>query len=115
MAKLYLYWPSSDVEEANHYIAAVNGKVVARLKAGSYYVLDQPTGTVVISSKAGSAFVPWGRGSVVGALEGFVETDQFIVEKGSTYYIHFPGGKLNTETSEDLEDLSGLDLLPPLK
>ena len=113
-ARVYLYWPASHEEEAHHYIAAVNGKVVARLIPGSYTVIDQPLGPVIISRKAGSALVPWGKGAEVGALEGFVETDKFFVYANRTYLVHFPSGTLTTGSSKAIDDMSGLKLLPLL-
>ena len=113
-ALLYLYWPASHEAEAYHYIAAVNGKVVARLTPGSYAVIDQPLGPVIISSKAGSALVPWGAGAEVGVLEGFVKTDQFSVDTNRAYLVHFPSGTFITGSAKALDDMSGLNLLPPL-
>ncbi len=114
-ALIYLYRPSSIVGAGNHYLAAVNGQVVARMKSGSYYVLDYPPGEIVISSKVDSALGWWGPGVIVGALQGFIETERFKAAGGSKYFIHFPSGKLNSNEEKALKDMGGTDLLPQLK
>jgi hypothetical protein len=113
-ALLYLYRPSSIVGGGNHYIVAVNGKAVARLSSGSYFALDQAPGQVVVSRQAASA-LGWGPGSIVGALEGFVETDRFEAKNGQRYFVTFPAGKLVASEAEALREMSGLEPSPPLK
>jgi hypothetical protein len=114
-ALLYLYRPSSIVGGANHYIVAVNGNPVARLSSGSYFVMDQAPGQVVVSRKAASALLGWGPGAIVGELEGFVETDRFEVKNGQRYFVDFPGGKRVADDSEALREMRGLELSAPLK
>jgi len=113
-ALIYLYRPSSMVGAGNHYLAAVNGKVVARMKSGTYFVVDQPPGKVVITRKAASALGWWGPGVIVGALEGFMETDRFNAAGGARYFVHFPSGK-RTKEAEALGDMRGSELLPPME
>jgi Protein of unknown function (DUF2846) len=115
MALLYLYRTSSMVGAANHEIAAVNGKPVAEMESGSYFMMDLPVGETVITRKAASALFgsSWGLGALVGALDGFVETEQFEAYAGRRYFVRFPSGELEKDEAEALDDLRGLDLLHP--
>jgi hypothetical protein len=114
-ALLYLYRPSSMVGAGNHYIAAVNGKPVARLKSGSYFPLELRPGSVVVSRRAASALGIWGPGTIVGALEGFVETAKFEAKAGARYFVQFPSGTITASEAEAVRDMSGAELLPPLE
>jgi len=114
-ALLYLYRTSSMVGAANHEIAAVNGKPVAEMESGSYFVLDIPPGKTMITRKAASALFGsyWGLGALVGAIDGFVETEQFEAKAGQRYFVRFPSGELEKDETDALEDLRGLTLLEP--
>ena len=115
MALLYIYRPSSMVGAGNHYIAAVNGKPTARLKSGSFFAMEVTPGTVTISRRAASALGGWGPGSIVGALEGFIETAKLEVKSGQRYFIHFPKGTLTENEAEALQDMAGAERLTRLE
>ena len=112
-ALIYLYRPASMVSGGNYYLASVNGKVVARLKPGSYFALELPPGGVVVACKAASAFGICWPGNVDGALEEFLETDQFEVTGGSRYFVHFPSGKRISSVAEALAQIAGTEMLAP--
>jgi hypothetical protein len=114
MGLLYLYRPSSMVGAGNHYVAAINGKPTARLKSGSYLPVEVTPGTITISRLATSA-LGWGLGSIVGALEGFVETSKVEARPGQTYFIHFPRGTRTDNEAEALADMAGSERLTQLQ
>jgi hypothetical protein len=112
-ALLYLYRPYSDIGAGYHYLASVNGRVVARLKSGSYFAMDIPPGKVAVACKAASAFGICWPGNIEGAREGFLDTEQFEVMSGYRYFVRFPSGKLTIE-ADALTEIGGTELLAPL-
>jgi hypothetical protein len=109
-ALLYLYRSSSIVGSGNHYLAAINGKPVARMKSGSYFVMEYPPGIIVISRKSVPAFGLLDF-NLTGLIDGFVKTAEFEVKGGKTYFITFPSGELVADEAQALDEMSGAELL----
>lgn len=112
-ALLYLYRPYSEIGAGYHYLASVNGRVVARLKSGSYFAMDVPPGKVAVACKAASAFGICWPGNIEGAREGFLDTDEFEVMSGYRYFVRFPSGRLIVE-ADALTEIGDTELLAPL-
>lgn len=109
-ALLYLYRSSSIVGSGNHYLAAINGNAIARMKSGSYFVMEHPPGNIVISRKSVPAFGLLDF-NLTGLIDGFVKTAEFEVKSGRRYFITFPSGELVTDEVQALSEMSGAELL----
>ena len=109
-ALLYLYRPSGMVGSGNHYLAAINDKPIARMKSGSYFVMQHPPGEIAVSRKSVPAFglLPF---NLTGLIDGFVKTVQFELKGGQRYFITFPAGQLITDEAQALSEMSGAELL----
>jgi hypothetical protein len=109
-ALLYLYRPSGMVGSGNHYLAAINDKPIARMKSGSYFVMQHPPGEIAVSRKSVPAFdlLPF---NLVGLIDGFVKTAQFDLKGGQRYFITFPAGELVNDEARALSEMSGAELL----
>jgi hypothetical protein len=109
-ALLYLYRESSMVGSGNHYLAAINGEIIARMKSGSYFVMRHPPGNILVSRKSVPAFGLLDF-NLTGLIDGFVKTAQFEVKSGQRYFITFPAGELVTDEAQALSEMSGAELL----